>query len=348
MTSVVAGPGGAIMLGPDELRARIGFEDLIEPVGEALMRFSRGEGESPAVVFAPRGPEGDVHVKSAWLPGHAVFTVKVATAFADASGALASDGMIVAFDARTGSLQALLRDEHHLSDVRTAAAGALLARHLARPSSRVVGVIGTGVQAYLQVLAALHALPALERVLVWGRESRRAQRLREVLLRRHAGLHVATVDAAEHVVRQSDVVITATSSRAPIVMRDWLRPGMHVSAVGADDASKCEVDPRAWRVADRVVVDSRTLTRQFGDLHRALCERALDESIRFDELGDVIARRVPGRQGDDEITMGKLVGLGVQDLAAAAFVLNRSAMRRRERPPASARDLRMDSRCPAY
>lgn len=314
--------GDVLVLGPDLLRRRVGFEDLIEPVADALVRFSRGEGESSAVVFAPRGREGDVHVKSAWLPGHALFTVKVATAFADATGGVMSGGMIAAFDARTGALRALLRDDHHLSDVRTAAAGALLARHLARSSSRVVGVIGTGVQAYLQVLAALHVLPAVDRVLVWGRDPGRASRLRDALMRRNAALHVASVDGPEHAVRRSDVVITATASRTPIVMREWLRPGTHVSAVGADDASKCEIEPRAWSLADRIVVDSRTLTRQFGDLHRALCEGTLDGATRFDELGDVIAGRVSGRREDDEITIGKLVGLGVQDLAATGFAID--------------------------
>jgi len=147
---------GFVYYGPDQIRGAIGFEDAIKPVSDALADFSRGAGEAPVTVFAPRGRDGDVHVKSAWLPGHAIFIVKVATWFTAraAQGDSPGAGIVAAFDARTGDLRALLEDEHHLSDIRTAAAGALATRFLAVPQATVLGVLGSGVQAYLQSLAA--------------------------------------------------------------------------------------------------------------------------------------------------------------------------------------------------
>ncbi|MDQ0577995.1 ornithine cyclodeaminase/alanine dehydrogenase-like protein (mu-crystallin family) [Streptomyces rishiriensis] len=144
--------GGPAYFGPQEIRSTVGYRDVLEPVAAALRDYSRGLGDSPVAVFAPAGPEGDVHVKSAWLPGRQVFTVKVASWFQERArrGGTPASGVIAVFDATTGDLRALLDDEHHLSDVRTAAAGALGARMMARPDSRVLGVIGAGTQAYLQ------------------------------------------------------------------------------------------------------------------------------------------------------------------------------------------------------
>jgi ornithine cyclodeaminase/alanine dehydrogenase-like protein (mu-crystallin family) len=141
---------------PDRIRAAVGFEEVTESVARALADRSRGLGDSPVAVFAPKGRDGDVHVKSAWLLGRAIFTVKVATWFAARAerGDSPSGGIVAVFDARTGDLRALLEDEHHLSDIRTAAAGALATRTLARSDAVTLSVLGTGVQAYLQVLAA--------------------------------------------------------------------------------------------------------------------------------------------------------------------------------------------------
>ena len=124
---------------------------MTEPVARALADFSRGLGEAPVAMFAPGGHDGDVHVKSAWLPGRSIFTVKVATWFAARAerGDPPGGGVVAAFDARTGDLRALLEDEGHLTDIRTAAAGGLAARFMARADASVLGVLGSGVQAYL-------------------------------------------------------------------------------------------------------------------------------------------------------------------------------------------------------
>ena len=326
--------------GPDELRATVSFEDAVEPVASALVDFSRGLGEAPVHVFAPAGRQGDVHVKSAWLPGRAVFTVKVATWFAErARAGLGPGGGIVAvFDARTGDLRALLEDDHHLSDVRTAAAGALATRHMARADARVLGVVGTGVQAYLQALAVIAERPIRD-IWVWGRDPERAARLAEAIRARCPNVAVKLAESVELVVRSADVLVTATASTEALILGEWLAPGVHITAVGADDADKCELAPDIFARADAVVVDSRALAFRFGDVAQALRADVITPEAVTAELGELLAGGVTVRARDEEVTVCKLIGLGVQDLAVAELALALLKRKRPAVPPASVLDL---------
>ncbi|MET7304000.1 ornithine cyclodeaminase family protein [Embleya sp. NPDC005575] len=327
----------------DPIRRAIGFEDLIEPVARALADFGTGLGEAPISVFAPAGDEGDVHVKSAWLPGRSIFTVKVGTWFTARArnGRSAADGYVVVHDATTGEPIALLRDEHHLTDVRTAAAGALATRLLARADATVLAVLGTGTQAYLQSLAA-GAVRPIDTVLVRGRNPASARRLQNALAAARPNWAVSVVADAERAVRAADVIVTATAGREPVVAGPWLRPGQHVTAIGADDPGKAELDPDCFRRADLVVVDSRIEAGRFaGDLRAALDAGAITAAEVETELGDLVLGSRPGRPAREDITIAKLIGLGAQDLAAAETALHRlRAAPTPHRPtPASALDL---------
>jgi ornithine cyclodeaminase/alanine dehydrogenase-like protein (mu-crystallin family) len=307
--------------GPAEIRAAVGLADLIEPVAHVLAEFSQGRGESPIMVFAPAGQDGDVHVKSAWLPGMAVFTVKVAAWFASraAAGRAAHSGFIAVLDAATGDLRALLRDDHHLTDLRTAAAGAVAARLLARADARTVAVLGTGTQAYLQVLA-VRAVRPVDTVLIWGRNQEAAHRLAARL----PELSVVVAAEPEAAVRRADIVVTATSSRQPILRGQWLAPGQHVTAIGADDPGKAELDPGCFSRADLLAVDSRRDTpRIAGDLRAAIDAGAVQAGDIHAELGELVLGHRPGRRDDSQLTVAKLIGLGVQDLASADVAMRR-------------------------
>jgi ornithine cyclodeaminase/alanine dehydrogenase-like protein (mu-crystallin family) len=307
--------------GPAEIRDAVGLAELIEPVARALAEFSQGRGETPIVVFAPAGQDGDVHVKSAWLPGMPVFTVKVAAWFAAraTAGRPAHSGFIAVLDAATGDLRALLRDDHHLTDLRTAAAGAVAARLLARSDARTVGVLGTGTQAYLQVLAA-RAVRPIDTVLIWGRNRDAARRLAARL----PEMSVVVAAEPESAVRRADIVVTATSSRQPILHGRWLAPGQHVTAIGADDPGKAELDPDCFARADLLAVDSRRDTpRIAGDLRAAIGAHALQADDIHAELGELVLGRHPGRTDDTQLTVAKLIGLGVQDLVTAEIALRR-------------------------
>ena len=128
------------------------------------------------------------------------------------------------------------------------------------------------------------------------------------------------------VVRSADLLITATGSRIPLVRGEWLHSGQHITAVGADDETKCELDADALARADRLVVDSRSANLRYGDVRAALEAGTVEPGVMSAELGEVVMGTAPGRQNGSEITIAKLVGLGVQDLVAAELVLKRLGM----------------------
>ena len=207
----------------------------------------------------------------------------------------------------------------YLTDLRTGLAGAAAARRLAPETVRTVGVIGAGAQARYQV-RALPLVRDFERVLVSARDAGRtaayAAEMAETL-----GLPVeaTTPDA---LVRESELVITTTPARSPIVDAAWLHPGLHITAMGADLPGKQELHPEVLRRADRVVCDRREQCLAMGELQHAA--GLLEGANAPVELGELTSGRAPGRQSAEEITVCDLTGTGVQDTAIASLALARA------------------------
>jgi len=307
-----------------ELRAKLGFEDLIEPVSRALQDSSAGHARNGLIVLVPddRADLGDVYVKTGTLRGHAVYVVKISPWFAvNLERGQPQGGFLAVFDSHTGHTLAVLNDEHYLSDIRTAATGALAARALAPPRVETVVVLGAGTQAYWQTLALYHER-RFTQLELWARDPAKAAALQARLAPALPGVAIALAGDVETAVRGADVVITATAARAPLLSGAWLRDGQHVTAVGADDPSKCELDASALRRA-RVFVDELETTAANGDIHRAIAGGNYRLAEVAGELGDVLAGRQPGRRSARDITIAKLVGIGAQDLAAATSALAR-------------------------
>jgi ornithine cyclodeaminase len=308
----------------DELRAHIRFEDLIEPVAAAFRESSAGFADNGLVVMFPleRRDRGDVYVKTGTLQGHSVFIVKVSPWFAaNVERSEAQGGFIGVFDSQTGRTIALLNEEHYLSDIRTAAAGALAARVLAPVSVQTASVLGAGVQAYWQTLA-LHRERPFNTLLIWARNRDKALALKSRLTEDLPSVELRIEAELEHVVRAADVLICATLSREPLVRGEWLREGQHITAVGADDPSKCELDASVLQKA-RVFVDSLDTTAANGDVHRAIISGHYERADVAGEIGEVLAGTKVGRASPLDITVAKFVGIGAQDLAAAETSLAR-------------------------
>jgi len=303
------------------IRALVGFEDLIEPVSRAFQDFSAGLAQCAMVTMFPADDPtlGDVYIKTGSIRGHSHYLVKVSPWFAvNRDLARPQGGFLALFDSATGHTVAILNDERYLSDIRTAAAGALAARVLAPESVRVAGILGTGVQAYWQA-RALFLVRKFERLLIWGRNQEKtlALALKQQLAPSLPSVEIVIAGSAREVVEAADVLVTVTAAREPIVYGEWLRPGQHITAVGADDETKCELDACCLKRANRLIVDSLDLARGHGEVHRWLKQGALTIEDIHGELGDVLAGSVPGRRSTEEITIAKFVGIGVQDLAAA-------------------------------
>jgi ornithine cyclodeaminase/alanine dehydrogenase-like protein (mu-crystallin family) len=265
---------------------------------------------------------GDVYVKTGTLKGCSVYMIKVSPWFAvNVERGDPQGGFIGVFDSRTGHTLALLDEQHYLSDIRTAAAGSLAARVLAPATVTTAAVLGAGVQAYWQPQALYRERP-FEVLLIWARSLDKAVRLKERLTGVLPKVEIRVTGDIEATVRRCDVLMTATLSREPIVRGEWLRAGQHITAVGADDPTKCELEVSALKRA-RVFVDSLDSTAANGDVGRAICtgHYALEEVSG--ELGEVLAGSKLGRISDLDITIAKLVGIGAQDLVAAEVSLRR-------------------------
>ena len=198
-----------------ELRAAVRFEDLIEPVATAFRKSSAGLADNGLVVMYPleQRDRGDVYVKTGMLAGHSVYVVKVSPWFAaNVERGEAQGGFIGVFDSTTGHTIALLNEEHYLSDIRTAAAGAVAARALAPDHVRTACVLGAGVQAYWQSLA-LYRERAYQTLLIWARNTHRATALRDRLMQELPDVEVTVQTDLESVVRRADTLICATLSR---------------------------------------------------------------------------------------------------------------------------------------
>jgi len=304
-----------------ELRAAVPLDlAAVDVVEQAFAALAAGGVVMPPVLSMDLpAVHGEVDVKTAWIPGFEGFAIKVSPGFFDNPklGLASLNGLMILFDAKTGLVRAVFLDNGYLTDLRTAAAGAVAARHLAPDSVETAGVIGTGVQARLQMRAALLVRP-FRRALVWGRDRGKARACAADLA--HAlGVEAEAVDAPDRLVAESQLVVTTTPARQPVLRAEWLHPGLHVTAMGSDQAGKNEVEPAALAAADLYVADRVSQCAALGELRaaRAAGLMAADPP----ELGQVVRGMVAGRAAREQVTICDLTGTGAQDTAIATHAL---------------------------
>lgn len=308
------------LFSPEEIRKRLETVDPVLCVEEAFRSFSRGEAIVPPpgeLIFD--NPPGDVHIKYGYIGGGAFYVVKIASGFYEnpRHGLPSSNGVMLAFDRQTGALAAILDDRGHLTDIRTAAAGAVAAKYLAPENVETIGVIGTGLQAELQV-KFLQSVRPCKNILVWGRRAEAAESYAERM--RKDGYTVAVASSVEDVAERCRIIVTTTASHEPHLHGAMIRPGTHVTAMGADTPDKRELHADIFAAADLVAVDSRVQGALRGDLKGALDARTV-ELERVSELGQIIAGTAKGRSSAGQVTVAALTGLAVQDVAIASAVI---------------------------
>lgn len=267
---------------------------------------------------------GEVDVKTAYVPGIEGFAIKISPGFFDNPkiGLPSTNGMMVLLSSRTGLVEALLLDNGYLTDVRTAAAGAVAARHLARKDASIAAVLGAGMQAKLQ-LQALALVRPIREARIWARDHAKANVAAEELAAK-LGIPVVAVSDAREAVSGAHVVITTTPSTTPIVKAEWLEKGQHVTAMGSDAEHKNEIEPAVIGRADLYVADSLAQTRRLGELHHAIEAGVVGIANDFPELGQIIAGQKVGRANADQITIADLTGTGIQDTAIATLAFTRA------------------------
>ena len=308
-----------ISLTRHEIETLIDLSKTVQAIEAAYRASSRGDVNLPPVGHIGFADGADCHIKYGHMKGDSVFVVKIATGFPQNStyGLPSGNGLVLLLSAKTGQVEAMLHDEMVLTDIRTGLGGAIASRALARRDSKNVLVAGTGPQARRQIEAHHSLFSGPLYFKVWGRDAKKAAVLVNDLA---PAIEVTQVDNLETATRWADIVITATGATEPFIKSDWVQPGTHVTAVGADAPGKQELDRQLIGRADIVAVDLVSQCVDHGEVSHASRAGEVDSSDLV-ELGTLLDKSKPGRTTEDQITIADLTGIAAQDIAIAKAVL---------------------------
>ena len=292
---------------------------LISAMEQGFVAYSEGR-----VIVPPVGhlqfdePPGDTHIKYGYIPGDGTYVIKVATSFYEnpKKGLPSANGLMLVFSQKTGELLSVLLDEGYLTNTRTALAGAVVAKYLAPRGIKGIGIVGTGIQARMQ-LQYLHSIVDCSNVYVWGRSDDALQKY--VVDMRELGFSKVTpTKDMRELTHNCNYIVTTTPSNKPLVMAKDILGGTHITAVGADTLGKQELDPSILGKADIVVVDSKSQCIDHGDTSYAVQQKLVNPDGLI-ELGSLI-KNDSRRKYDTEITVADLTGVAVQDIQIATQV----------------------------
>ena len=307
-----------IMLDKSEIKHLLDDVDLVPPIKEGFIQYSNGKCVIPPVgELLFNNPPGDVHIKYGYITDEKYYVIKIASGFPKNEKLNISNGqgMILLFDQKTGTPLITLLDDAILTDIRTAIAGQICAEMFTN-KIKSIGVIGTGRQARLQV-TYLKNITNCRTVNVWGRSKKKSQKYKDDLLK--FGFDVRLSKSVKELAEKSNLIITTTSSEKPILHKDDIKLGTHITAVGADTASKRELDISIFNRADLIIADSISQCQVRGEISHALLKNIIssDEII---ELGSILSGKRQGRTSKDQISVVDLTGVAVQDLQIAKAV----------------------------
>ena len=304
----------------DEIKAVLPKIDLMEEIEAGFSAYSNGE-----VVVPPVGelnfedPPGDVHIKYGYIRDDDVYVIKIASGFYQNKllGLSNGQGMMVVFDQKNGKPLGLLQDEGYLTDVRTAVAGAICAKYLAPNNIQAIGIIGTGVQARMQ-LEYLKNVTDCRTAIVWGRSKSALNQYRTDMA--DSGFIIETTMALDQVTDNCNLIVTCTASEKPIIRKNHVKGKVHITAMGSDTPNKQELGSNVLSKADLIIADSRSQCEVRGEIHHAIRNNAVSmDSIA--ELGEIINGDRQGRTTSSEVTVADLTGVAVQDIQISKAVL---------------------------
>jgi alanine dehydrogenase len=316
----MAPPAETLILTRSEVARLLHMGECIEAVETVFRDFALGKVGQPGVLGF-HAKDGGYHIKVASSSGH--FAAKLNANFPgnpDRTGLPTIQGVITLFDTANGRLLALM-DSIEITGLRTAAATAVAARYLARKDAAIATICGCGVQGRLQ-LEAVHLVRPLRSAMAFDQDRGRAERFATELSDR-LGIPVTPAADVAAAARASDIIVTCTPSRQPILGPGDVKPGAFIAAVGADNPDKQEIDPELLRKST-VVVDHLEQCQAFGDLHHAIKAGVMKPGDVAAELGAVVAGKHPGRRSPEEIIVFDSTGSALEDVAAASIVYQRA------------------------
>ncbi|MGH8169581.1 MAG: ornithine cyclodeaminase family protein [Steroidobacteraceae bacterium] len=316
--------GSIRFYGPADVRAALDYDGCIAAVRDAMAEFSAGGEPQPLRSIVEMGPGKHFGLMPGALAAPHGFGAKVLSVFADPlqPGRSKHRGVVVLFDRGNGELRCIA-DAGEVTEIRTAAASAVATDALARRDARILAIFGCGAQAASHA-RAIARVRELEKILVWGRSAERAIRFAQCM-QGEVGIPVTAVEEAPQAAAAADIICTVTASRTPVLLREWVRPGTHVNAVGSSYPGPVEIDPELV-AASRYIVDSRRSALAAASEFLLAREAGLiDDAHIVAEIGEVLLGRLPGRRSPEEITLYKSLGHIVQDLAAVSYLHSRAS-----------------------
>lgn len=298
----------------DEIKQAIDIPFLMEQMEHGLRLASQGHAiTAPTSFMHFDAPKADVHIKSGAFRNGEMYVVKLASGFYHnpSLGLPSSNGVMLLFSQKTGELIAILLDEGQLTDLRTGLAGAIAAKYLAPSQVNQIGIVGTGTQARQQLFHLQNAT-SCKKALVWGRDRLKANAFASDPFLE--AFHITVAESIEEITEKCNLIVTTTPSTKPLLFGHQIRPGTHITAVGADGKEKQELDESVFDCADLIVVDSLHQCSQYGDLSHA---KNIDLSSII-ELGKLV--NDPIRRKPSWITVADLTGIATMDLQVAKAV----------------------------
>jgi ornithine cyclodeaminase/alanine dehydrogenase-like protein (mu-crystallin family) len=308
-----------LVLNQQEVEELLDMEGCIEAMEGALASLARGEVGMPLrSVFSPDGSGSLIGLMPAHRAGgDPLYSLKTVCVFPEnpKRGLDAHQGTVTLFDGETGVVRALM-NASAITAIRTAAVSAVATRLLAREDTKKLAILGAGVQARSH-LDSMRAVRDFGEIVLYSPTPGNAAALAEEF-------EIGTASSAHEAVRGADVVVTATNATEPVLERAWLKDGAHVNAVGGRPPQMTELDSATLAGASLFVDRRESAEAEAGDYRRAVEEGAIGPDHIRAEIGEVLIGAKPGRQGDEEITIFRSLGLAVEDLAAAEYVVRRA------------------------
>jgi alanine dehydrogenase len=314
---------GIVVLKRSDIASLLSLSDYITAVEEAFRMHAEGRSLEPGLLHID-SPPGEFHIKAGGLKlDRTYFGLKANGSFFQNRakyGLPNIQGAVILFDGDNGCPLAFM-DSIEITIHRTGAVVAVAAKHLARPGSSVATICGCGNQGRIQLRALVKVLP-IARAFAFDADSGVAERY-AAEMSAELGIAVAAESDLGHAVPQSDVVVTCTPSKRYYLLKEYVRPGTFIAAVGADTPDKRELQPTLL-VGNTVVVDILEQCATVGELHHALDAGLLSREDVRGELGQVLAGQILGRTSDDEVIVFDATGTALQDTAAAIIAYKRA------------------------
>jgi len=303
----------------DQIKKALEGLDPIRDIEEGFVAYSQGQVVVPPVAeLIFDSPPGDVHIKYGYIKADEYYVIKIASGFPEniKLNLSTNTGLMLVFNQNTGALDCILLDDAYLTCVRTAAAGAVVAKYLAPKDVPCIGVLGAGTQGRMQLEYLQSILPTRE-AFVWGMTQEELNAYKADMELK--GYTIRTTLDPKDIARSCNFIVTATPAKSPLLQVDDIQAGTHITAVGSDTPEKIELDPRILEKADIVVADSKSQSMVRGEICQAM-KAGLLEQDRVVELGDVIVNKDMRRVSDDQIIVVDLTGVAIQDIQISKAV----------------------------